>query len=59
MTDQQPAEPPPPRVVRLKPSTYKPTKAELEAVIRLPAGTTPEDLARAMLTPVEIVYEDE
>lgn len=45
-------------IVRLKPSSYQPSKAELEAPITLPAGTTPEELAKAIVRPVNIVYED-
>ena len=42
--------------VRLKPSTYQPSQAELEEDIRIEA--TPEDVARAVLRPVRIVKED-
>lgn len=52
------AEPTPIRTVRLKRSTYQPSKAELEEPITVPPGTTPEDLARAIVRPVRIVYED-
>ena len=44
-------------IVRLKPNTYQPTAAELKEPITLPPGTTPEDLARALVTPVRIVEE--
>ena len=43
--------------VRVKPHSYQPSKAELEAPFTLPPGTTPEDLARAAVTPVNIVEE--
>lgn len=39
-------------VVRLRPSTYQPTKAELEEDVRIDA--TPEELARAVGTQVRI-----
>lgn len=44
-------------VVRVKPRSYQPTAAELNEPIVFPAGTTPEDLARALVTPVAIVEE--
>ena len=43
--------------VRLKRSGHQPTKAEMEEDIGIDA--TPEELARAVLTPVNIEYEDE
>jgi hypothetical protein len=43
--------------VRLKPSKYQPSKADLEEDIRIDA--TPEELARAVLRPVRIVTEDD
>ena len=45
-------------IVRVKPRTYQPNKAELEEPITLPAGTTPLRLARAAVTPVRIVEDD-
>lgn len=45
-------------VVRVKPRS-RPTKAEMEEPITFPPGTTPEDLARALMTPVRVVTEDE
>ncbi len=47
------------RVVRLKPSSYQPSKAEMEEVVTFPEETTPDDLVRAVVRPVRIVYEDE
>ena len=44
-------------VVRLKRSGHQPTKAEMEEDVSIDA--TPEELARAVLTPVRIEYEDE
>ena len=41
------------RVVRLVDSTYQPTKAELEEPITVPQGMTPDDLAAAIMRPVE------
>ncbi|MDE0703998.1 MAG: hypothetical protein OXH59_09770, partial [Rhodospirillaceae bacterium] len=53
---RKPKDLPEPRVVRVKPHTYQPTKAEMEAIIeplRLPDGSlaTPEQAARVMLRP--------
>lgn len=44
--------------VRLEPSRYQPSKAELEETISVPPGTTPEALVRAVCRTVNIVYED-
>ena len=54
--DCQPTEPGRP-IVRVKHHSYQPSKAELEAEIELPEGTTPEDLARAAVTPVTVIEE--
>ena len=43
------------QVVDLVKSTYQPSKAELEEVIDL-GGMEPEDVARALLQPVEVRY---
>ena len=43
--------------VRLKRSSYQPTKAELEEDVSIDA--TPEAVARAVLTPVRIEFDDE
>ncbi|MCY3773558.1 MAG: hypothetical protein OXG98_16250 [Gemmatimonadetes bacterium] len=48
--------PPPVPTVRLKRSTYQPTKAELEEEIHIP--TTPEKLAKALGRKVKIEFED-
>ena len=50
-------------VVKLKRSSYQPTKAELEEKIKLDIpGETPEqraeNLAKAILRPVAVEYED-
>ena len=44
-------------VVRLKRSGHQPTKAEMEEDVSIDA--TPEAVARAVLTPVGIEYEDD
>ena len=41
------------RVVTLVDSSYQPSKAELEEPIRIPEGMTPDDLARAIMRPVQ------
>ena len=51
MPNTQPDRP----IVRVKPHAYQPSKAELEQEIQLPAGTTPEAVARAAVTPVSVV----
>ena len=45
-------------VVELAHPSYQPTKAELEERIEFPEGTTAEDLARALMQPVEVRYVD-
>ena len=49
------------KTIRIKPSSYQPTKAELEEVIilRNPDGSraTPEQVARAVLEPVNIIID--
>lgn len=42
-----------PRTVRLKPSSYQPTKAELEEEFRIDAS--PEEAALAVVQPARIV----
>ncbi len=46
-----------PPVVRIKPSSYQPPKAELEEDVRIDA--TPEELARAVLRQVRVVKDPE
>ena len=41
--------------IRLKPHSHQPSKAELEAPINLNA--TPEQMARAAVTPVRIIED--
>lgn len=53
---------PEPPTVRIKPSNYQPSKAELEERIRLPPkpdGTawTPDEVAHALLQPVRVVED--
>ena len=45
----------PAREVRLKPSAYQPSKAELEEDVSIDA--TPDELAVAILQPVRIVHD--
>ena len=45
-------------VVRVKPRSYRPTATEMNEPIVFPPGTTPEDLARALVTPARIVEDD-
>ena len=42
--------------VRLKPSSYQPSKAEMEEDIGI--DTTPEDLLRAVVSDVRIEYDE-
>ena len=44
-------------VVRVKPSTYQPTRAELREDVSI--DVTPEELARAVLRPVKVVRDPE
>ena len=44
-------------VVRVKHHGYQPSRAELREEIKLPAGTTPEQMAKALVTPVRVVEE--
>ena len=44
-------------VVRVEPRSYRPTEEELNEPIMFPPGTTPEDLARAVMTTVRVVEE--
>lgn len=55
--NEKPTQAPDRPVVRVKHHAYQPSKAELEAEIELPEGTTPEDLARAAVAPVTVVEE--
>ena len=44
-----------PQVVRVKPHSYQPSKAELEEPIRVDA--TPQQLAKAVVTPVRVLED--
>ena len=46
-----------PPTVELVRSGYQPSKAELEEEIKLPEGTTPEDLARAVTRTVQVKWK--
>ena len=50
---ESPAEVP---VVRLAHPSYQPTRAELNEPIEFPEGTTPDDLARAVMRPAAVRY---
>ena len=45
-------------VVKLAHPSYQPSKGELNEPIEFPAGTTPDDLARAVTRPVDVHYTD-
>ena len=53
----EPQEKPTRRTIRVKPSTYQPSRAELRDDVRL--DTTPDELARAVLRPVTVVRDSE
>lgn len=45
-----------PRDVELTHPSYQPSKAEKEEPIEFPEGTTPDDLARALMQPAKVRY---
>lgn len=45
-----------PREIELAHPSYQPSKAEKEEPIELPEGTTPDDLARALMQPARVRY---
>ena len=47
---------PPSSGITLAHSSYQPSKAEKEEPLEFPEGTTPEDLARALMRPVRVRY---
>ena len=47
---------PVPREVEVVHPSYQPSKAEMGEPIEFPPGTTPEDLARAVMQPVKVRY---
>ena len=48
----------PPREVELAHPSYQPSKAEKEEPVKFPKGTTPNDLARALMQPTRVRYVD-
>ena len=50
------APPKPKPIVRVRPHSYQPSRAELEEDVRV--DSTPDDLALAVLQPVRIVKDD-
>lgn len=48
-----------PRGVEIVHQDYQPSKKELEETIVFPDGTTPDELARAVMQPVKIHYTKE
>ena len=52
-TDRKPS-----HEVDLAHPSYQPSKAEKEAPIEFPAGTTPDVLARALMQPARVRYVD-
>ena len=51
MTDK-----PKPREVTLVSPRYQPSKAEMEKPVEFPEGTTPDELAEAVVQPVKVSY---
>ena len=45
-----------PREIELAHPSYQPSKAEKEEPIEFPEGTTPDDLARALMQPARVRY---
>lgn len=45
-----------PRDIELTHPSYQPSKAEKEEPIEFPEGTTPDDLARALMQPARVRY---
>ena len=54
----KPAAPPPRPEIELTHPSYQPSKAEKEETIEFPKGTTPHDLARALMRPARVRYVD-
>ena len=46
------------RPITLVRSTYQPSKAEQEDLIEFPEGTTPDDLAKAVVHPVDVTWKN-
>ena len=47
----------PKRRVSLVRSSYQPSEAEQEDLIEFPEGTTPDDLAEAVVRPVDVTWK--
>ena len=47
---------PNPRPVTLVSPRYQPSKAEQETPVEFPEGTTPDELAEAVVQPVNVTY---
>ena len=47
---------PPPCEIEIAHPSYQPSKAEKEEPIEFPKGTTPDDLARALMQPAKARY---
>ena len=56
MTAESRAKPAEPPVIELMHPSYQPSKAEVEEPIEFPEGTTPDDLARALMQPARVRY---
>ena len=46
-----------PRAVNLVRSTYQPSKAEQKEPLEFPEGTTPDDLTKAVVQPVDVTWK--
>ena len=51
-------DPPPPSDIELAHPSYQPSKTEKEELLEFPKGTTPDDLARALMQPARARYVD-
>ena len=52
------AKPKPKRRVSLVRSSYQPSKAEQKDLIEFPEGTTPDDLAEAVIRAVDVTWKN-
>ncbi len=55
---KKPPKPDAPTEVELAHPAYQPTKAEKDEPLEFPKGTTPDDLARALMQPARVRYID-
>ena len=46
------------RPVTLVRSSYQPSKAEQDEPLQFPEGTTPDDLAEAVVQPVDVTWKN-